>query len=204
MNLNKLKSPISNRLTELVNSSNDLPSALLQIVELEIQIQWIKSIKSKVIDHNLITKNNGQVLELLFFQLINQSTHTTYPSVPCNLSTVILERKLTSCTYFAGFVGIQPWKRPCTFCSPVIRMGHTKYYFWKAAAINSGRLGLNAFYFSSQRKREYFSMKNRHFLKSFVQIFVPYISTYLLSISFQRFSLSQKRKRRLRKRNILW
>ena len=89
---------------------------------------------------------------------------------------MILERKLTSCTYFAGFVGIQPWKRPCTFCSPVIRMGHTKYYFWKAAAINSGRLGLNAFYFSSQRKREYFSMKNRHFLKSFVQIFVSYIS----------------------------
>ena len=63
-------------------------------------------------------------------------------------------------------------------------MGHTKYYFWKAAAINSGRLGLNAFYFSSQRKREYFSMKNRHFLKSFVQIFVPYISTYLHTFYF--------------------
>ena len=77
MNLNKLKSPTSNRLTESVDSSKDLPSALLQVVELEIEIQWIKSIKIKVIYHKyIITKNRGQIWELLIFQLIIQSTYS--------------------------------------------------------------------------------------------------------------------------------
>lgn len=126
----ELKSPTSNRLTV----------SIVQRICPQLSGKYIcssktfefKSIKSKVIYHKyIITKNRGQVWKLLIFQLIIQSTHTTYPSVPYNLSTMILERKLTSCTYFAGFVGIQPWKRPCTFCSPVIRIHKS---------ITSGRL----------------------------------------------------------------